>query len=372
MSGQVIDSPRAAEASEPATATMLIDTDIHETIDNVKELFGYLDAQWQDFMRTHRFKGLSSPSPYTNPVVGGPQRQDWVQPDGKVGTDLDFMRSKLFEEELVTTGILNGFFQVSFQQGHFELAAALASAYNDWQIQHWLDPEPRLLGSVHVVAQDPRQAAHEIDRVAEHPQVVQVFLPTATDRQYGDPYYWPIYEAAVRNGLVLTLHHGGSTTTNFGYPRYYIEWHTLAAPQGAFNQLLSLICNGVFDKFPELKLVLLETGVAWVPWFMWRLDQQYKELRAEVPWVKRLPSEHMKDNVRIATQPMADMKADHFKKLVEMSDSDRMFVFATDYPHYDADSVDQVLTGALPEDLHRKIRYENALETYPRLKKLLQ
>ena len=155
-----------------------------------------------------------------------------------------------------------------------------------------------------------------------------------------------------------------------GYPRYYIEWHTTAAPQAGMNQLLSIICNGVLDQLPELKVVILETGVAWLPWFMWRLDQQYRECRLEVPWVKRLPSEHMRDSVRLSTQPMGDVKPAHLQQLIEMTDSDRMYMFATDYPHYDADSVDQVLPGALPEALRQRIRYQNALETYPRLKDL--
>jgi predicted TIM-barrel fold metal-dependent hydrolase len=372
MSGLATEGGSSAPAASPTAATILIDTDIHESIDDINELTPHLDPHWRAFLREHRFRGLSNPSPYTNPVAGGPFRKDWIQPNGKVGTDLDFMRAHVFDQEMVTTGILNGFFHVSAQRGHFELATALASAYNDWQIEHWLQPERRLLGSVHVVAHDPQRAAREIDRVAEHPQIVQVFLPTVSDRQYGDPYYWPIYEAAVRNGLVIALHHGGATTTNFGYPRYYIEWHTLAAPQGAINQLLSLLCNGVFDRFPDLRVVLLETGVAWVPWFMWRLDQQYRELRAEVPWVKRLPSEHMRESVRVATQPMGDIPPQHFRTLAEMSESERMYVFATDYPHYDADSVEQVVTGALPEGLRQRIRYQNALDTYPRLEKLLR
>ena len=87
-------------------------------------------------------------------------------------------------------------------QGWYEQAAAMASAYNDWQIEHWLDQEPRLRGSVHVVAHDPSRRRARSTVSAGHPQIVQVFLPVVTDRQYGDPMYHPIYEAAVRNDLV--------------------------------------------------------------------------------------------------------------------------------------------------------------------------
>lgn len=95
------------------------------------------------------------------------------------------------------------------------------AAYNDYQIEHWLESDARLRGSVHVVGHTPQDAPHDIDRVAEHPQIVQVFLPTVTDREYGDPYYHPIYEAAQRNGLAVTFHHGTHTrAAQFGFPRY--------------------------------------------------------------------------------------------------------------------------------------------------------
>jgi predicted TIM-barrel fold metal-dependent hydrolase len=222
---------------------------------------------------------------------------------------------------------------------------------------------------VHIAAQEPQRAALEIDRVAEHPRIVQVILPLVTDKQWGDPFYRPIWEAAVRNNLVVAFHHGMMTSTLLGWPRYYIEWHTMAAPQAAQNQVMSLIVNGTFDKYPELKVVMLEGGVTWVQWLMWRLDAQYKELRANVPWVKRLPSEHIRNNVRASTQPMTEVTPDEFVKLVEMTETQGVYVFSTDYPHFDADSA-TVLAG-LPDELRNRIRYQNALETYPRLKGLL-
>jgi predicted TIM-barrel fold metal-dependent hydrolase len=284
-----------------------------------------------------------------------------------MGTDVGKLGEHLFGGEGVSVAILNGLFHVSALMGEFEFAQALASAYNDWEIEQWLQRDSRLRGSIHVVAHDPAAAAREIDRVADNQQFVQVFLPTVTDRQYGDPQYRPIFEAAVRHNLVVAFHHGGHTRTALGFPRYFIEWHAMAAPQAAMNQLVSLICNGVFDKYPQLKVAFLETGVAWVPWFMWRVDQQYRELRIQVPWVKRLPSDYLRDNVRLSTQPMGDMRTADFVKLVEMTESDRMYMFSTDYPHYDADTAAQVLPGSLPEALRLRIRYKNALETYPRL-----
>lgn len=357
-----------------AAGTLLIDVDVHEELAGNASLLPYLDPHWQRYIRGDGgvWRGTESGGMYAMPLPPRSAREDWLLDNGTRGTSVDAMREHLFVGEGVSLAILNGLFHVSATERDYEFMTALARAYNDWQVKEWLEPEPRLRGSVHVIAHDPVEAAREIDRVAEHPQIVQVFLPTVTNRQYGDRMYWPIYEAAVRNGLAVTLHHGIETQTALGRPRYYIEWHTVAAPQANMNQLLSMVCNGVFDQFPELKLVLLECGVAWVPWFMWRLDQQYRELRSNVPWVKRLPSEHIRDNVRIATQPMNDITPRQFVQTIELVDAPEMFMFATDYPHYDADSADSVLPKkALPTDLRERVRWRNALETFPRLRSLL-
>jgi len=349
---------------------LLIDTDVHEPLRTVRDLLPYLDPHWQVHVTEERGDNVLSKIqlPYSPPGSG--ERREWRATDDDREKDLERLRSNLLEGEGVTAAILNGFFHVSALPVDYEFATALAAAYNDWQIHVWLEREPRLRGSVHVIAHNPEVAAREIDRVAEHPQIVQVFLPLVNDRQYGDPHYHPIFEAAVRNDLVVTFHHGSHTRTVLGYPRHFIEWHTVAAPQAAQNQLLSLICNGVFDRYPDLKVVFLETGVAWVPWFMWRLDQQYREMRREVPWVSRLPSEIMRDSVRVATQPMGDVKPQHFEKLVEMTDTERVYVFATDYPHYDADTSGAGPLVSLPEQLSQRIRYQNAVESFPRLRDL--
>lgn len=364
-----LTAPDSATETKPDIGP-LVDTDVHEMMRSKLDLLPYLNEYWKNYLtRYFANKGPTLPAaiPYGQ-MIDNPARAEWMKSDGTFGADLDDMRTYLLEGEGVDVAILNGFFYPSTMVGNYEFAQALCSSYNDWQIAEWLDKEPRLRGSIQVVAHEPHVAAKEIDRAGAHPQMVQVFLPLITEREYGDPYYWPIYEAAVRNNLAVCFHHSGATKTLLNdYPRYWIEWHMLAAPQSAAAQTWSMICNGVFDKFPTLKAVFLETGVAWQPWFMWRADSQYKELRVEIPWVKRLPSDIVRDNIRYSTQPMGDLRPKDFEALVEMADSSRLYMFSTDYPHFDSDSASAVLPGSLPIDLVRKIRFENAVDTYARL-----
>ena len=70
-------------------------------------------------------------------------------------------------------------------------------------------------------------------------------------------------------------------------PTYYVEWHA-ALTQIFQANVISLACHGVFERFPGLKVVIAEGGIAWLPDVMWRLDKNWEALRDEVPWVKRL------------------------------------------------------------------------------------
>jgi predicted TIM-barrel fold metal-dependent hydrolase len=343
--------------------------DVHEGLESFKELVPYLKPQWQRFITEYDFSEVSNGGwPYSGSAA--PKRRDWGR-DGYtpfLGQNyLDLMQEHLFDELSTEIAILNIIVHFSGVQAWYEFMAALAAAYNDYQIEHWLDKEPRLRGSVHIVAHDPAMAAREIDRVGGHPQMVQVLLPTVVDRQYGDPQYDPIYAAAVRNRLVIALHHGTVTKTALGYPRYWIEWHTLAQPQGMMSQLTSMLANGVFDKFPEIKVVALEAGFTWVPFLMSRLDRQYAQYRHEIPWVTKLPSEHLRDHVRFATQPMEELSAEYLMRVLDMMGGDDLLLFSSDYPHNDADNPAETLPKGLPDSTLRKILAGNAIATYPKL-----
>ncbi len=343
----------------------VVDTDVHEVFNSERDLLPFLAPQWHRYITDYGWnESRISSQPYVVPTGIRGRRTDARPKDGsRAGSKLELLQRQLLDEHNIVVAILVGFFHVGALGGWYEFATALASAYNDWQIATWLERDPRLRGSVHIVPHDPSAAVREIDRVGPHPQMVQVFLPVVSDRQWGDPMYRPIFAAAARHGLLIAMHHGGETRTAVGYPRYYIEWHTLFE-QAQVGQLVSLLFNGVFEEFPELKAVALECGFSWLPHIMWKLDQQYRELRSEVPWLKRMPSEYFRDNVRCVTQPMDEISATQFEQLVDMMGSDQMVMFSSDYPHWDFDSPERALPTGLSESLRRRILYQNAVETY--------
>jgi predicted TIM-barrel fold metal-dependent hydrolase len=290
---------------------------------------------------------------------------------GVPGSDYETLREQLLDRYEIEFAILTGedILNVSCM-AHPQFAAGIATAYNRWLIEEWLPKDERLRGSLVVATQDAQQAAAEVREHGGRDEIVQVLLPTGARAGYGDPHYLPIYEAAVEVGIPVALHVGAEglalnpPPTATGYPNYYLEWHTLL-PTAAMSHVTSLVVNGVFERLPELKVVMIEAGVAWLPALLWRLDANWKALRSETPWVKRLPSETVAEHLRFTTQPLEQPASG--RHLIEMlghvEGMDRMLMFATDYPHWDFDTP-RLVERRLPAEWRDAVMSENARELY--------
>ena len=343
----------------------IIDTDLHNVVPNVKALFPFLSDHWREYVTQSAFQGpvdTSYPKGYpttarpgTNPPEGGPP-----------GSSLGTLRKQALDAWNAEFGILNCGYAIESIHNP-DSAAAIASGVNDWQIHEWLEKEPRLRASIVVPSQQPEMAAKEIDRVGQHPGFVQVYLPVHSSIPYGNRHFHPIFEAAVRHDLVVGMHFGGSPgnpSTSSGWPSYYIEDHVNQA-QMFQSQLLSVIVEGVFDRFPSLRMALIEAGFTWLPSFFWRMDKEWKGLRREIPWTRQLPSEYIKQHVRMSIQPV-DPPADlhQLRDVIDQIDCEELLMFSTDYPHWHFDTPTEAFPITLPDPQMRKIMSENARSFY--------
>jgi predicted TIM-barrel fold metal-dependent hydrolase len=217
-----------------------------------------------------------------------------------------------------------------------DLAAALATAINDWQLAEWLERDDRLRASIVVGPHDPHQAAAEIERLAGNGGFVQVLLPVRSQIPYGNRCYAPIFEKAEERGLVVGIRFGGTPgtpPTQSGWPTYYLEEYVGMA-QVCQSQVISLISEGVFDRWPRLRVALIGCGFTWIPSLMWRLDKDWKGLRREIPWVRYPPSTYIRDHMRATLQPVDPPEEPALLfEVVEQIASPEFLMFATDYPH---------------------------------------
>ena len=130
--------------------------------------------------------------------------------------------------------------------------------------------------------------------------------------------------------------------------------------------LASLVFEGVFEQFPQLRVCLIECGFTWVPALCWRMDRQWQRYRAEVPHLKRLPSEYVREHVWFATQPIEEPENPaHLTDIIDWLGWERL-VFSTDYPHWHFEG-EHALPDGLPEETMRRMLVDNPLATYPRL-----
>jgi hypothetical protein len=274
------------------------------------------------------------------------------------------MRSQLLDEWGISRAILLPF---GGSSPNVDFVVARARAENDFMVAEWLGREPRLRGSISIAWEDPAAAVAEIERVASEPGFVQIGGYVRSAHLLGNRTYWPIYDAAAQCDLPIGIHFGGwsfGPPTGSGRQTFYSEEKGGIATI-AQDQVISLVCEGVFERFPRLRVVMIENGFAWLPALMWRLDRSWRKLKDELPYSSRLPSEYIRDHIWTTTQPIEEPPSDkQFLALLEQMNMNDHILFATDYPHWDFDAPTRTFPACLPPELRTKILGANANELY--------
>jgi predicted TIM-barrel fold metal-dependent hydrolase len=355
-------------------AMPILDTDVHHTYADKSDLYPYMNSYYAGRLRDY---GTGIGTSHANNGGFRGRRADTIDVDvpqpANIGTsaiDVEDTRVRLLDAAGIDVAILTGGPGASASAMlEVDYGSAICRAFNDYSMEHWVAKDDRFRYCLHINTQDPAAAVEEIERWGQHPQVCAIMLGCGSTRPFGNRIFHPIYEACERHGLAVAMHFGGEGAgvnpppTAAGYPSYYIEGRQMR-PSYYMVHVASFIFEGVFVKFPTLKVAMVEAGFAWVPPFMWKMDLDWKGLRHQTPWVEKLPSEYLKDHIRFATQPMDepdDPRALH--DIIRWMAGERTLMFATDYPHWDWDDPEQVLVG-FPDDLRRRIFWDNAAETF--------
>jgi predicted TIM-barrel fold metal-dependent hydrolase len=147
-----------------------------------------------------------------------------------------------------------------------------------------------------------------------------------------------------------------------GFPSYnhdfMVTYSLLAA-----NQVMSLIFDGVFERFPALRIILVEHAFSWILPLMWRMDAIYEARKSSMD-IRRQPSEYVKEHIKFTTQPL-DYPEDktELTRALELMEADKILLFSSDYPHWTYDDP-RWLVKHLPEHMREPIMFKNGLETY--------
>lgn len=234
---------------------------------------------------------------------------------------------------------------------HDDLAAALATAYNEWVLDEIYNPDKGIYGPVVVAPQKPQKAAEEIEERASEDGVVSVFIPSGgVHPPLGNEQYFPIYEAAEKAGLPVQFHNASGTQMlsfplQFHGTNRYLSNHAPTHAMIHMTHLTDMITRGVPVRFPDLNFVFQESGLGWVPYMARRLDNEYSEKRSDAPMLEKMPSEYIDDQWYFTSQPVEGAKdPDYIRPIVDLVGSDSL-MFSSDYPHLDFDHSDYLFSA---------------------------
>jgi hypothetical protein len=356
----------------------IVDVDIHHCWFDREEVIKYMPRRWQNYMKETR---APIDPPYHNYTMSNNGAWLLETLDAGLtgdrtgtaggGTDEAKLRSMLVDKYNYSRCMLD--FNVGSFGGHLnpELAVAVCRAVNDWNIDYWLSRDDRYYSVVVIPSGQPEAAAAEIRRVGKHPRVVSVLhAGNLLGRPFGDPVYNPVHKAAAELGLRISLHWGGwdrpSTSVSVVGGHLFSGTFTNSQfSQQAMHYISSYISNGTFEKYPGLRILVLEYGVAWLPYLMTRLDNDYQLMKAESTWVKKWPSDYIRSNIKLGTQPV-DESPDP-RQLIELLETidgvEDLLCFSSDWPHWTADDPAET-TRRLPKAWHRKVMCDNACEFF--------
>ena len=249
-------------------------------------------------------------------------------------------------------------------------AAALARARNTWVAEYCSTDPKRLKGTAVLPQQDIKAAVAELEHAVTELGFVGVsLLPNLRGRHMGDPYFFPIYEAAERLNVPICVHmflgrYGSEATGTMRVDNFFYS-HLFGHP---FEQMIALsviLGEGLLDRFPKLRLVFLEAGCGWVPYWFYRLDEHFEVLGNKVPALTTTPSKLLERGQLYFSCEADEADLAH---VVETIGED-WIVFASDYSHFDSRfpgaSEPIVNHHKLSETAKRKILNDNARRLYP-------
>ena len=245
------------------------------------------------------------------------------------------------------------------------LEALLARAYNRWLVDRVLKEDERIKSMLYLPFSEPDAALRIIEEFTGEPGVIGFMVTSVRNRPVHHNQYIPIYAALEERGMPLAFHGGYSWyEPSVMQLDRFISMHSMAFVLWNLMHMINLVVNGIPERFPTLKFLWIESGLAWVPFLMQRLDNEYMMRTSEAPLLQRRPSEYIRD-MFFSSQPLERTNLKALELTCEMIQAETQLLYASDWPHWDFDLPSTIFDlPFLSEQAKRNILGESALKLF--------
>jgi len=220
-----------------------------------------------------------------------------------------------------------------------EMEVELCWAYNRWLTEKVMpEANGRFCSMLCLPFSDPEAALRHVETFGDRKHVGGFMVTTVRSHMaVYDNAYMKLYRAMEERGLVLSFHSG----PNWGEPIYkscnrFLSAHALGFTWYNILQCTNWVINGMGERFPKLPVIWIESGLAWVPFLMQRLDHEYMLRPSEAPLLKKKPSDYMRD-MYYSSQPMEIQDYQAMECTFRMINAETQLLYSSDYPHWDFD-----------------------------------
>jgi predicted TIM-barrel fold metal-dependent hydrolase len=246
-----------------------------------------------------------------------------------------------------------------------DIVTAMTFAYNRWFTKTILPREKRVKTLLCLPFHDPEASLKMIKEFGETPGVVGFMITSQRHAGVHKNMFMRIYRELEERGLPLAFHAGptwGDTMTST--MNRFLSVHAMSFVTCNMMHMTNWIVNGLPERFPKLKVIWIESGLAWVPFMMQRLDHEYLMRQSDAPLLKRLPSEYIQD-MFFTSQPLEVTMPHMLEATFKAVHADTQLMYSSDWPHWDFD-VPARIAGLpfLDEQAKRNILGESARKLF--------
>jgi uncharacterized protein len=263
--------------------------------------------------------------------------------------------------------------QVVFPQPMLEIglhpqphvATQLLMAYNRWFTETILPRDDRIKTMLGLPFENPDASLRTIREYADHPDVLGFLVTSQRTVGVHRNEYMKIYAELEERGMPIGFHagpnQGDSMTSTMNK---FLSAHAISFVTCNITHMTNWVINGIPQRFPNLKTMWIESGLAWVPFLMQRLDHEYFMRQSDAPLLTKPPSDYMRE-MYYTSQPLEITDMGLVESTFRATDAEHTLMYSSDWPHWDFDVPGRIMSlPFLSEQAKRNILGENARKVF--------